>query len=85
MTLTRLARLALVPIALIAVTELLRLALISLQQAFHSGVGEALMMAWVLLFVVGLPVLLLAMPLAGALQRRHTRSGIVPNTGVKIP
>lgn len=85
MTLLCLLRLALVPITLVVVAVLLRLALISLQQALHAGVGEALMMAWVLFFVVGLPVLLLTVPLAGAFQAHRSRSGIVPHAGVKIP
>jgi len=85
MTLLRLLRLALLPITLVAVAVLLRLALISLQQALRAGVGEVLMMAWVLFFVVGLPLLLLAVPLAGVIHVRRARTGIVPHAGVKIP
>lgn len=85
MTRSRLQRLALVPITLVAVAVLLHFALISLQQALRAGPGEALMMAWVLFFVVGMPVLVLVVPLAGAIEARLTRSGIVPHAGGKIP
>jgi hypothetical protein len=85
MTLSRFLRLALVPVTLIAVSVLLRVAVISLRQAFDTGTGEVLMMAWVLLFVVGLPLLLLAAPLAGAISTRRVGTGIVPNAGGKIP
>jgi len=85
MPVIRVLRYLLLPVALVAGLELLRLAVISLQQAFHRGLGEGLMMAWVLLFVVGLPSLLLAAPLAGAMGRKHARRAIVPSLGVKIP
>jgi hypothetical protein len=85
MPVVRVLRFLLLPVALATGLELLRLAVISLQQAFHRGLGEGLMMAWVLLFVVGLPSLLLAAPLAGAVGRRHRHQAIVPSLGVKIP
>jgi hypothetical protein len=81
----RLLRMLLVPAAMVAVVALLRYAAISLEQAFHRGLGEGLMMSWVLLFVAGLPLLLLGASAAGALGRRRTRRHIVPSLGVKIP
>lgn len=81
----RLLRFLLLPAALVVAMELLRLSLVSLQQAFHKGFGEGLMMAWVLLFVAGLPLLLVAGSAAGALGRRRTRRKIIPSLGVKIP
>ena len=81
----RLFRFLLLPAALVAVLALLRFSAISLQQAFHKGLGEGLMMAWVLLFVAGLPLLLLAGSAAGALARRRMRRQIIPSLGVKIP
>jgi hypothetical protein len=81
----RLLRFLLLPAALVVALELLRLSLVSLQQAFHKGFGEGLMMAWVLLFVAGLPLLLVAGSAAGALGRRRTRRKTIPSLGVKIP
>ena len=73
----RLLRFLLLPAALVVAMELLRLSLVSLQQAFHKGFGEGLMMAWVLLLVAG--------SAAGALGRRRMRRKIIPSLGVKIP
>ncbi len=78
-------RMLLLPAALVAVAALLRYAAISLQQAFHRGLGEGLMMAWILLFVAGLPLLLLAGSAAGAIERRGMYRRIIPSPGVKIP
>lgn len=75
----------LVPVTLAAVLALVRFAAISLQQAFRMGLGEGLMMAWVLLFVAALPLLLVARFLATAMGRRQGRWRIVPSLGVKIP
>lgn len=85
MPVVRALRFLLLPAALVAAFELLRLSEISLQQAFHTGFGEGLMMAWVLLFVAGLPLLLLAGSAAGAIGRRRARRQIIPSLGVKIP
>ena len=75
----------LVPATLAAVLALVRFAAISLRQAFHMGLGEGLMMAWVLLFVAALPLLLVARFLAAAMGRGQGRWRIVPPLGVKIP
>jgi len=53
--------------------------------AAHTGNGEALAVAWMLAFVVGLPVTLVALAIAGALQGHAGASRIVPFTGDKIP
>ena len=81
----RLLRFLLLPAALVAVLALLRFSAISLQQAFHKGLGEGLMMAWMLLFVAALPLLLLAGSVAGALARRRKGRPIIPSLGVKVP
>ena len=81
----RTLRMLLLPAALVAVAALLRYAAISLQQAFHRGLGEGLMMAWILLFVAGLPLLLLAGSAVGAIARHRTHRHIIPSLGVKIP
>jgi hypothetical protein len=53
--------------------------------AAHAGNGEAWAVAWMLAFVVGLPVTLVALAIAGALQGHAGASRIVPFTGEKIP
>ena len=53
--------------------------------AAHAGNGEAWAVAWMLVFVVGLPVTLVALAIAGALQGHAGASRIVPFTGDKIP
>ena len=75
----------LLPVALVAVAALLRYAAISLEQAFHRGLGEGLLMAWVLLFIAGLPLLVLVGSAAGAIDRRRAHRQIIPPLGVKIP
>jgi hypothetical protein len=85
MPVPRLLRFLLLPAALAVALELLRLSFISLQQAFHTGFAEGLMMAWVLLFVVGLPLLLTAGWAAGVLTRPRGHRQIIPSLGVKIP
>jgi hypothetical protein len=53
--------------------------------AAHTGSGEAWAVAWMLAFVVGLPVTLVALAIAGAMQGHAGISTIVPFTGEKIP
>ena len=68
-----------------AVAGLVWLAISALESAVDAGSADAWLMAWVLLFVVGLPLLLAGVALAGALRmgsRHHVR---VPNPGWKIP
>jgi hypothetical protein len=85
MPVVRLLRTLLLPATLVAVLVLLRVSAISLEQAFHKGLGEGLMMSWVLLFVAGLPLVLLAGSAASAIGRRRTHRQIIPPPGVKIP
>jgi hypothetical protein len=61
------------------------LGVIALEQASRLGSSEFWLMAWMLGFVVGLPVLLVLLALAGAVQRNRPNAPIIPNTGVKIP
>ena len=54
-------------------------------QVFRAGPRESLLVAWLLAFVVGLPMLLAGLVLArraGVWLRRHH---IVPDAGEKIP
>lgn len=78
-------RLILAPALALGVIALICLGVLLFGQAAHQGRSEALMMAWVLAFVVGLPVATLALAAAGAWSVHHPRRSILPNTGVKIP
>ncbi|MDB6163701.1 MAG: hypothetical protein JWL98_1133 [Xanthomonadaceae bacterium] len=70
---------------LLAVSALVWLAVKALKFANEAGNHDVLLMGWVLMFVVGLPLLLAILPLAGALQSHAARHHIVPNAGLKIP
>jgi hypothetical protein len=74
--------LMLLPILLAA---LVVLGMVVFREAMHAGRGEAWAAAWVLAFVVGLPVTLVLLAIAGAMQEHARISGIVPVTGEKIP
>lgn len=78
-------RLILAPALALGLTTLVCLGILLFGEAAHQGRSEALMMAWVLAFVVGLPVATLALAAAGAWSVHHPRRSILPNTGVKIP
>ncbi len=78
-------RLILAPALALGLTALVCLGILLFGEAAHQGRSEALMMAWVLAFVVGLPVATLALAAAGAWSVHHPRRSILPNTGVKIP
>jgi hypothetical protein len=53
--------------------------------ALHTGNGEAWAAAWMLAFVVGLPVTLVFLAIAGAMQAHARVSRVVPFPGEKIP
>lgn len=76
---------ALLAPALLAVVAVVRLAVLALKSAIDAGNHVVLPMAWVLAFVVGLPLLLALLPLIAALQSRAKKHPIVPNMGRKIP
>jgi hypothetical protein len=76
---------ALLAPALLAVAGLVWVAITALKSANEAGNQDLLLMGWVLTFVVGVPVLIAILPLAGALQARATKRRTVPNTGQKIP
>lgn len=80
-----LLRFALIPPMLLALSALAGLAVIIFRQALSAGTGEALMMAWVLTFVVGLPTLILLLGLAGWLRSRKPWARIIPLVGERIP
>lgn len=68
-----------------AVAGLVWLAISALESAADTGNADAWLMAWVLLFVVGLPLLLTGIAAIGALGPRGGRHVSVPNSGWKIP
>ena len=61
------------------------LGVVLFRAAAHTGNGEAWAVAWMLAFVVGLPVTLVALAIAGAVQGHAGVSTIVPFAGEKIP
>lgn len=81
----RLLRFAFLPLMLLALSVLAWIAVIAFRQAVATGIAEVWMMAWVLAFVLGLPLLMLLLPAAGALLARIARSGTIPLAGEKIP
>lgn len=78
-------RLILAPLLAIGMTALLFLGFLALLQAAQRSESEALLMAWMLAFVVGVPTAILALSAAGAWSIRHPRRAILPNTGASIP
>lgn len=78
-------RLILAPLLAIGVAALLCLGFLALAQAAERGQSETLLMAWMLAFVVGVPIAMLALAAAGAWSVRHPRRAILPNTGASIP
>jgi hypothetical protein len=79
------ARLTYVLSLLAAFAVVLGLAVVVLKQAFLAGTAEAWMMAAVLAVVVGLPLAMVLLPVAGWLQRRMRELRIVPNVGGNVP
>jgi uncharacterized membrane protein YcjF (UPF0283 family) len=85
----RQARLAFLPVMLVAMSALIGLAVIVFRQGLAQGVEEAWMLAWVLAFTIALPSAMLLMPAVSALLAHWTRDdkrqGIIPVVGEKVP
>jgi RsiW-degrading membrane proteinase PrsW (M82 family) len=79
---TRLALLPLLPIALIALGWL---GFVAIQQASAHGAGPTWLMVVVVAFLVGMPLLVLGLAVAGALQRHDLVRAFIPNSGENIP
>lgn len=77
--------LTLFSLAVPAVAALLWTCAIALQAAFQAGNPDALLMAWVMAYVVGLPILMVGLSLVAAALRFAARHSIIPHVGVKIP
>ena len=78
-------RLAVLPLLPIALAVLAWLGFVALREAFANGGGAAWLMAWVLAFLVGMPLLVLGLAIVGAVQRHQLRQALVPYSGEKIP
>jgi len=81
----RQARYAFLPVMLVAMTALVGVALVVLQQGLAAGPDEFWMLAWVLAFVLALPGAMLLLPVVGAVLRAATRPETIPLAGVNIP
>lgn len=73
------------PLLAVGVIAVLWLGLLALAQAAERDQSEALLMAWMLAFVVGLPIAMLGLAAAGAWSIRRPRRAILPNTVASIP
>lgn len=76
---------ALLPLLPPALFGLGWLGLLAFRQALDAGIGAALLMAWTLACVVGLPIALVLLAAVGRAQRAPRCAGIGPQTGGKIP
>ncbi|HEY5804721.1 MAG TPA: DUF2798 domain-containing protein [Lysobacter sp.] len=81
----RQARYAFLPLMLIAMSALISLAVIVIQQGLAAGPDEFWMLAWVLAFTLALPAAMLVLPIISTLLQRATQRQTVPVAGEKIP
>ena len=85
MPLRRLVSIAFLPALLLAGIALAGLAFLALREAMALGTGEAWLMAWMLAFVVGLPLSLPVLGLARWWQSFARSARVVPHSGEKVP
>lgn len=78
-------RLALLPLLPAALAVLVWLGFSALREGLALGGGTAWLMGWVLAFLVGMPVLMFGLAVAGAWQTHGRRYAVIPNAGEKIP
>jgi len=76
---------ALLPLLPVALFVLGWLGLTSFRQVLGGGHGLELMMGWTLVFVVGLPISLVLLAVAGRPHPRRHGPAIIPSKGGKIP
>ena len=79
------ARLVVLPLLPAALAVLGWLGFVALRETIAAGNGVAWLMAWVLAFLVGMPLLVLVLAIAGAVQRHDLRRSLVPYSGETIP
>ena len=75
----------LAPLLPVLLMILAGLGVVALEQASRLGSSEFWLMAWMLGFVVVLPVAMVLLAVAGAWARHRHPLPIVPGAGVKIP
>ena len=78
-------RLAFLPLLPAALAVLVWLGFSAFREALTQGGGAVWLMAWVLAFLVGMPLLVLFLAVAGALQTHGHRHWVIPHAGEKIP
>lgn len=61
------------------------LGLVVFRQALQAGWRDALLAAWTLAFVVGLPIALVLLAVAGRTRQAPGSARIIPSAGGKIP
>lgn len=81
----RQARYVFLPVMLAAMSALVGVALVVVQQGLAAGPDEFWMLAWVLAFVLALPGAMLLLPVVSALMSSLTRRETVPVAGETIP
>ena len=79
---TRLALLPLLPLGIIALAAL---GFIAIYESVAHGAGPAWLMIAVVAFLVGMPLLILGLAVAGAVQRHDLVRSFIPHSGEKIP
>ena len=79
------ARLVVLPLLPAALAVLGWLGFVAINESVAHGAGTAWLMAWVIGFLVGMPMLLLGLAVAGALQRHELSRVLVPYSGEQIP
>lgn len=85
MSFRRIALSTLLPALVVAGIALAWLGFLALREAMALGAGEAWLMAWMLAFIVGLPLALPVLGLARWVQSLGRRTRIVPHSGGKVP
>ena len=85
MSVVQRTRLFVLPLLIAELAVLGWLGFIAISQAIASDNGQAWLMAWVLAFLVGMPLLVLVLAVAGALQRHDLARSLVPYSGENIP
>lgn len=81
----RFARLAFASLLLLGAVAVLGLGVLVFGAGLEDGRAAAWLVAWMLLFVVVLPVAMLAMSIARVLRAAPASSRTVPYPGQKIP
>jgi hypothetical protein len=85
MSTTQRTRLALLPLLPIALIVLAALGFFAIHEAVAHGAGPAWLMVVVVAFLVGMPLLILGLAVAGAVQRHDLVRSFIPYSGENIP